>query len=239
MSQYQSCDRHEAISPHGQYLTPFQRQLLQKRLREELPQLYRQRIAIMLLADEGKSQTEICQTLGCCAATVRHWMHVARSGMAHQWQDCPKGRPKAVSDAYLEKLQELIGRSPREYGYSFRRWTVNWLCKHLADEFGVKLSDRHLKRLLKQLGLSTLPQPISKIQTLPASHAYKICIHDLDSAEITDNYEFIPLNVPQTSPELDIHGATSVRAVPFTTTTQPNIGLLSAANRFAALPFTS
>jgi transposase len=183
MSQYQSkSDRHEVVSPHGQCLTSFQRQLLQKRLPEELSQVYRQRIAIMLLADEGKSQTEICQTLGCCAATVRHWMHIARSGMAHQWQDCPKGRPKAISDAYREKLRELISRSPREYGYSFRRWTVNWLCKHLADELGIEVSDRHLKRVLKQMGLSTIPKPSpSKDTNTEKTAGQKILISDLKS----------------------------------------------------------
>ena len=108
----------------SQYLTPFQRKLLSKSLQEDLPQSYRQRIEIMLLADQGKSQTEICQTLECCPATVRHWMHIARAGMAHQWQECPVGRPKSVNDRYLERLKELVSSSPRDQGYSFRRWTV-------------------------------------------------------------------------------------------------------------------
>ena len=110
----------------GEYLTPFQHKLLEKSLQQQdLPRSYRQRLQIMLLASEGKSQTEICQTLGCCAATVRHWMHIARAGMAHQWQECASGRPKAANDRYLERLRELVNGSPRDYGYSFRRWTVN------------------------------------------------------------------------------------------------------------------
>lgn len=144
--------------PHGKFLTPFQRKLLHKSLQEDLPQSYRQRIQIMLLADEGKSQTEICQILGCSPATVRHWMHIARTGMAHQWQDCPIGRRKAVNDEYLERLQELVSHSPCDYGYSFQRWTANWLSQHLAKEFGVEVSDRHIHRLLKQMGLSTKPK---------------------------------------------------------------------------------
>lgn len=139
-------------------LTPFQRKVLQKSLQEDLPNQYRQRIQIMLLADEGKSQIEICRNLGCCPATVRHWMHIARSGMAHQWQDCPIGRPMAVNEQYLQRLQELVNRSPREYNYPFQRWTANWLSKHLAKEFGVEVSARHIHRLLKQMGLSTRPK---------------------------------------------------------------------------------
>ncbi len=129
----------------GKYLTAFQRKLLQKNLQEDLSESYRQRIEIMLLADEGKTQTEICQILACCPATARHWMHIARTGMAHQWQDCPLGRPKAINQEYLERLQELLSQSPRDYGYGFRRWTVSFLRKHLAKELGIEVSDRHLK----------------------------------------------------------------------------------------------
>ncbi|BAZ54047.1 hypothetical protein NIES4103_67320 [Nostoc sp. NIES-4103] len=139
----------------GQLLTSFQRKLLLKNLEEDLTEIYRQRIQIMLLADEGKSQIEICRTVKCCPATARHWIHIARTGLAHQWQSSPIGRPKAVNEEYLERLQELVSKDPRDYGYSFRRWTANWLSKHLAKELGVKVSDGHIKRLLKQMGLST------------------------------------------------------------------------------------
>ncbi len=174
-----------------QILTPFQRQLLQKSLQEDLNESYRQRIQIMLLADEGKSQTEICQTLGCCPATARHWMHIARRGMAHQWQDCPIGRPKAVNEQYLERLKELIDQSPRDYGYSFRRWTVNWLKKHLAKEFEIEVSDRHLKRLLKQMGLSTIPKP-AEVQEASdrGKEGQSILIYDLKSANGSESNGF-------------------------------------------------
>ncbi|MEB3180059.1 MAG: helix-turn-helix domain-containing protein [Nostocaceae cyanobacterium] len=164
------------------YLTPFQRKLLQKNLQENLSESYRQRIEIMLLADEGKTQTQICQILGCCPATVRHWMHIARTGMAHQWQDCPLGRPKAINQEYLERLQELLSQSPRDYGYGFKRWTVTWLRKHLAKELGIEVSDRHLKRILKQMGLSTIPKPTPSIsENTEKNPASKILISDLTS----------------------------------------------------------
>ncbi|BAZ83718.1 helix-turn-helix domain-containing protein [Sphaerospermopsis kisseleviana CS-549] len=105
----------------GKFLTPFQRQLLQKNLEQDLPELSRQRIQIMLLADEGKTQTQIRKELGCCPATARHWIHIARSGMAHQWNSSPIGRPKIVNEQYLERLQQLINHSPREFGYSFEK----------------------------------------------------------------------------------------------------------------------
>lgn len=171
----------------GKYLTPFQRKLLQKNLQEDLSESYRQRIEIMLLADEGKTQTEICQTLACCPATARHWMHIARTGMAHQWQDCPLGRPKAINQEYLERLQELLSQSPHDCGYGFRRWTVSWLGKHLAKELGIEVSDRHLKRVLKQMGLSTIPKSNpSKSENTEKTAGQKILISDLKSEKSRD-----------------------------------------------------
>jgi transposase len=187
---------------NSKYLTPSQRKLLQKQLQENLPELYRQRIEIMLLVDEGKSQAEICQSLGCCPATVRHWMHIARAGMAHKWQDCPIGRPKVINEKYLERLKELLSNSPRDYGYAFGRWTANWLQKHLAKEFGVEVSDRHLKRLLKGMGLSTLAKPSSTVEdSHQAVSESKMLIRDLMS-EISDVSELLSVNS-------DVHGGKS------------------------------
>ncbi|QMS89294.1 helix-turn-helix domain-containing protein [Nostoc edaphicum CCNP1411] len=212
----------------GKCLTPFQRKLLLQNLDDSLPESYRQRIEIMLLADEGKTQTDICQTLGCCAATARHWTHIARAGMAHQWQDCPIGRPKAVNDQYLERLKQLVNNSPRDHGYAFRRWTANWLAKHLAKEFGIEVSDRHIKRLLKQMGLSTLPKPINAEQSSnEKATSSKILISDLKSAAIPDNSEFLPINFAKLGKDLDIYGARYICSVSFSATVQQYSGLFS------------
>jgi transposase len=134
------------------YLTTFQHKLLLKKLYDDaLSQLNRQRIKIMILADQGIPQSEICAEVGCCASTARHWIHMARSGMAHLWEDSPRGRPKVVTDGYLERLGELMSQSPRDYKYPFARWTADWLRKHLAQEYDIEVSLRHFKRLLKQV----------------------------------------------------------------------------------------
>lgn len=225
---------------NGKYLTSFQRKLLQVSLEKSLPESYRQRIEIMLLADEGKSQTEICQILGCCPATARHWMHIARTGMAHQWQDCPIGRPKAVNEEYLERLKELIKSSPRDHGYAFRRWTTNWLGKHLAKEFGIEVSDRHIKRLLKQMGLSTLPKPSnSEANSNEQAKSSKIFISDLKSAAIPDDSEFLSLNFAKLGNDSDIYGARYIRSTGFSRTVQQYSGLFSFERGISTMSSTS
>lgn len=137
------------------YLSSFQRELLQKSLKNNLRPEYSRRIKIMLLADEGQSQNKICKTLGCSQETARYWIKIAQTGQAHNWDDRPRGRPKTVNQEYLDRLKELVNNSPSKYGYSFKRWTAQYLNRHLTKELGIEFSDCHVNRLLKQMGLST------------------------------------------------------------------------------------
>ncbi|EAZ90467.1 helix-turn-helix domain-containing protein [Crocosphaera chwakensis] len=180
------------------YLTSFQRKILQENLKKGVEDKYRQRIEIMLLADEGKSQTEICQLLGCCQATARHWIMMAKNGQAHRWNDRKIGRPKRVNEAYLERLKELVNHSPRDYGYSFRRWTAEWLSRHLAKEFDIKVSDRYINQLLKQMGLSTKPKAQkSENHHSASSNTNSLLIQDLSLKQPIQSEQLLSFNLPQ------------------------------------------
>jgi len=141
-------------------LTDFQKKMLLKNLQSELRPEYRRRLDIMLRADEGQSQAEICNALGCSQETARYWIAIAQSGQAHMWDNHPIGRPKIINDEYLQTLKELVNNGPRHYGYSFRNWTADWLSRHLAKQLKIQCSPRHVSRLLKQLGLSTKPKKL-------------------------------------------------------------------------------
>jgi transposase len=151
------------------YLTSFQRKLLQKSLQPDLSDKLCQRIKIMLLADEGKTQVQICQELGCCQATARHWITMARTNQAHNWNSNPVGRPTLVDEEYIRLLKQLVAQNPQEvnipnqdYQYPFKRWTAQKLSQHLDEELGIKVTPQHLNRLLNNMGLSTRPKPTPK-----------------------------------------------------------------------------
>ncbi len=99
---------------YGLYLTPFQRKLLLKNLEADLRPEYRRRIEIMLLADAGQSQAQICEALLCSQETARYWIAIALAGNAHHWNDRPQGRPKTVNEQYLTRLKQLANHSPRD-----------------------------------------------------------------------------------------------------------------------------
>ena len=183
----------------GKYLTSFQRKLLQKSLQPELTDKQRQRIQIMLLADEGKTQAQICQELGCCQATARHWITMARTNQAHHWKSNPIGRPILVHEEYLQRLQQLVTQSPQEvnvpnqdYQYPFKRWTAQKLSQHLHAELGIKITPQHLNRLLKQMGLSTRPKPKAEAEGERSSKG--IQIGNLDTVSMFDNSEIWNFN---------------------------------------------
>ncbi|MFN5893682.1 MAG: transposase, partial [Dolichospermum sp.] len=217
-------------------LTDFQRQMLLKSLQENRSQSQRQRIQIMLLADQGITQAEICQILGCCPATARHWIHIARQGMVHQWQDSRIGRPKSVSDEYLRRLKELLHSDPRDYGYISQQWTLNRLHKHLSEEFGFEVSDRHFKRILKQMGLSTRPKSSHNEQNSPKSAAEpKIDITDLKKANTADSSEIIPINFHKAVKDSDIYGAQYLRSISISGTNQQYPGVFTDRRRILSL----
>lgn len=170
----------------SQYLTPFQHKLLLKNLETDLRPEYRRRIEIMLLADAGQSQTQICEALGCSQETARYWIGMAKSGQAHHWDERLMGRPKAVNEQYLDRLKELASNSPREYGYPFQRWTAQWLSKHLAKEFGIKVSNYHITRLLKSMGLSTRTRREKEETLTDSTQNSSIMIGDLHSNSAPD-----------------------------------------------------
>jgi transposase len=144
-------------------------------LRPEL----RQRLEIILRANQGQSQAEICANLGCAKETARYWMVIAKSGQMRQWCERPIGRPKVVNQDYLSRLRELVTDGPRRFGYAFQRWTARSLSIHLANELGIQISDRHISRLLKQMGLSTRPEHSKKVLSRQLSPGLNIQIDDL------------------------------------------------------------
>lgn len=136
----------------------------------------------MLLADEGFSKIQISKALKCTIETAMYWSGLAMAGQAHKWQSCPIGRPKTVNEPYLTRLKQLVMTDPHDLGYSFERWTGQWLSLHLNKELGIELSSRHVNRLLKQMGLSTRPKLLNNNSTFADGSTNK---HNLELRELS------------------------------------------------------
>jgi transposase len=151
-------------------LNDFQRKRLQKAL--ENPQLSdrnRVRIEIMLRFSDGTSQKEICRNLQCSPATARTWIQVVQSGQAHRWEEfCQDGRPKILEEHHCNRLFALVKyHSPKDFKFAFREWTAKALQTQLLREFNIKVSTRHINRVLKEAGLSRRKQGTQEIPPHP------------------------------------------------------------------------
>jgi PAS domain S-box-containing protein/diguanylate cyclase (GGDEF)-like protein len=78
----------------------------------------------------------------------------AETEQSNNWNIPLLGRPKTISNRYIDRLRELVAHNPKDYGYNRKRWTGQLLKGHLAREFEVDISDRHINRLLQEMGLS-------------------------------------------------------------------------------------
>jgi transposase len=216
----------------GIYLTSFQRQTIREHIAKQVPEGYRQRLEIVLLTDTGKTQAEICRILGCSAATANRWMQLTKAGLAHQCLDYPVGRPKLITDEYIEYLRELLQHSPQDYGYPFKIWTVVWLGKHIAKEKGISVSHSHLKRVMRELGLSTRSKP----QQPSSKSTANISIADLPGRSTQLDDTGSELNLFQIQLNSKIHGATSSLSTYFTSANRGDFSRSTHSTRLSILP---
>lgn len=159
-------------------------QILPEDIPSDLEPVHRRRLEIMIRTHLGQSQSEICSALGCSKDMARHWMTIAKTeGLSH-WYNQPIGRPTRVNETYRQRLRELVTTSPKKHGYAFDRWTANWLSKHLARELGIEVSDRHVNRLLKQMGLSTRRSTKTQGHNRSVIRGHSIVIDDIDPMAI-------------------------------------------------------
>jgi len=167
-----------------QQITNLLIQIVPEVLPNDLEPVHRRRLEIAIRTHLGQSQAEICSAIGCSKDTARHWMTIAKTEGLNSWYSKPIGRPKRVDEEYKERLRELVTSSPKQHGYAFTRWTASWLSKHLAKELNIEISDRHVNRLLKQMGLSTRKSHPVLSPNQPVIKGQSIVIADLNPSTL-------------------------------------------------------
>jgi transposase len=110
-----------------------------------------QRSRIVLLAAEGRSNSEIARLIGVTDKTVRKWRgRVADRKQIQSLQDAPRsGRPPLITLAIRCEVIRLACDRPEGCKIPFRdRWTVGSLRQCVADQIGWQLSETEIRRIL-------------------------------------------------------------------------------------------
>jgi transposase len=137
--------------PAKSYLTTEQRERLQKALKKEEKGDIRERILILLLLNDGKTQEQIADFIGCSKNKVCYWcVHGDPDNFKSLEDERMKGNHQKATEKYIEILLETIEKEPEELGYEFGRWSAQRLAIYLEERTGIKLSGSQVRRILSR-----------------------------------------------------------------------------------------
>jgi transposase len=114
------------------------------------------RIRAVGQVEQGTHPEEVAAALGMTRAAVYGWLAKYREGGLAALKARPvPGRPSKLSGAQLHRIYTLVvGNDPRQLRFAFALWTRAMVRELIGREFGVRLSEVSVGRLLRKLGLS-------------------------------------------------------------------------------------
>jgi transposase len=135
-------------------LTYWQRQGLQRQLRQASEARVYRRLLALLLLDRGDSPAQVAETLGVARRTVYYWLAAyTRAYNPADLDDAPgAGRPTLWTDHARALLRELLATTPDCRGYYAGNWTVPLLQEELEQGTGIAFSEDAIRDELHRLG---------------------------------------------------------------------------------------
>jgi transposase len=106
--------------------------------------------------EQGAHPEDVAVGLGMTRAAVYGWLAKYREGGLEALKARPvPGRPPSLSGAQPQRIYSLVvGNDPRQLQFAFALWTRAMVREVICREFGVRLSEVRVGRLLRTLGLS-------------------------------------------------------------------------------------
>jgi transposase len=111
-----------------------------------------ERAHYVLLSHKGKSVPEIAHHLSRNGHTIRLWLQrYVSDGISGLKSRINPGRPAKKAPVIESHLQELLHKSPQEYGYQEAGWQINILRDWFVKQ-GLQACDNTLVKSLDKLG---------------------------------------------------------------------------------------
>jgi transposase len=143
---------HNGVAASGDGLTGLDRRRVARALAAAREvSLYRRLEAVLLVA-EGVSLSDAARQVRATSRSVQRWLgryRQARDPFALADRPRP-GRPRAAVALTPERLRAALATDPRTLGYRATGWTVPLLAHHLGTHDGLALSERTLRRRLRE-----------------------------------------------------------------------------------------
>jgi len=113
------------------------------------------RVHTLLWLSDGKSVSEVAQTLDVGDQTIRDWLHsFILEGAGSLFYRSPIGRPPKLTPSQRQELKQLVAAGPEAAGYSSACWTSAMIADLIKLRFGANYHPRYVCHLLGVLGFS-------------------------------------------------------------------------------------
>ena len=127
------------------------------------------RIQGVLLSIEKHRVSEIAHLLKVHRATVHNWIQQWNAFREEGLLEGHRaGRPTLLTEEDRQRLHDIVDSGPVAYGLQTGIWTSINLAEVIAGEFGVVYHPGHVRKLLRQIGLSVQRPTTRLVQADPA-----------------------------------------------------------------------
>lgn len=113
------------------------------------------RLQAVLLFAQGVNINDIVQISGRAKRAIYYWIdrYLMRRQPTDLFDGARPGRPLVAEQVTDELITEQLKHNPLHLGYHAGTWTVTLLAKHFKLVHGIEVSERTLRRRMKQMGL--------------------------------------------------------------------------------------
>ena len=138
---------------------PFQTGQKLRRLRKEAEadgaHRVARRIHAVLLNHDGLSSGAIAHVLDAPRSKVSQWLgDYEQFGLEALLEGQRSGRPGQLSAPPQRQLADIMDSGPQAYGFLSGVWSAPMVTRVLEEEFAIRYTDRHVRRVLHELGFS-------------------------------------------------------------------------------------
>jgi len=131
-----------------------QRRHLARRAAKERDAAHRMRLLIIVGLGKGSTPTDLHLHLGVARSTVyRVAKRFSKEGVRGLRDRRPEVPARRVTEAYVERLGEIVYENPQDHGWQRTTWTRELLARQLQAETGIGVHPTHVGRLLHTLGI--------------------------------------------------------------------------------------
>lgn len=142
-------------SPAEYGFTHHDRLRLQKALEQVSDKRTFVRLQAVLLFSQGVNINDIVLVAGKAKRAIYYWVerYLLHRQPAALSDELRPGRPLVAGQVTNELIMEQLRHNPLDLGYHAGTWTVALLAKHFKVNYDLDITERTLRRRMKQMGL--------------------------------------------------------------------------------------